>query len=197
VDLSYSTTNIFPVPIHIFDVNRFNEIKNQLIDYTYDLKKKDPEGATISNCGGWQSSGFNIDDKDDILQSFLMNCLDGFPNIKNSVNFKIYAWININKPGDYNIKHSHPTNDLSGVLWIKCSENCGNIEFENPSGFQTYREIDSYIDDFKDRNNIYPAYFFPPIEGRVLVFPSYLSHQVQENKSDEDRISVSFNIKTD
>ena len=67
----------------------------------------------------------------------------------------------------------------------------------NPSGFQTYKEIGSYTDDFKDRNNIYPAYFFPPIEGRVLVFPSYLSHQVQENKSDEDRISVSFNIKTD
>ena len=62
--------------------------KNQLIDYAYDLKKKDSEGVTISNRGGWQSSGFNMDDKDDILQSFLMNCLDGFPNIKNSVNFK-------------------------------------------------------------------------------------------------------------
>ena len=91
MDLSYSTTNLFPVPIHIFDVNGFNQIKNQLIDYAYDLKKKDSEGVTISNRGGWQSSGFNIDDKDDILQSFLMNCLDGFPNIKKSVNFKIYA----------------------------------------------------------------------------------------------------------
>ena len=195
MDLSYSTTNLFPVPIHIFDVNGFNEIKNQLIDYAYDLKKKDPEGVKISNRGGWQSSGFDIDDKDDILQSFLMNCLDGFPDIKDSVNFAIYAWVNINKNGDYNIKHDHPTNDLSGVVWIKCSENCGDIEFENPSVFQTFREINSYTDDFKNKNNIYQSYYFPPIEGRVLVFPSYLNHQVKENKSDEDRISVSFNIR--
>ena len=154
MDLSYSTTNLFPVPIHIFDVNGFNQIKNQLIDYAYDLKKKDSEGVTISNRGGWQSSGFNIDDKDDILQSFLMNCLDGFSNIKNSVNFKIYAWVNINKNGGYNIKHNHPTSDLSGVLWIKCSDNCGNIEFDNPSVFQTFREINSYTDDFYKTNEI-------------------------------------------
>ena len=217
MDLSYSTINFFPVPIHIFDVNGFNEIKNQLIDYAYDLKKKDSEGVTISNRGGWQSSGFNMDDKDDILQSFLMNCLDGFPNIKNSVNFKISAWVNINKNGGYNIKHNHPTCDLSGVLWIKCPENCGNIEFDNPNVFQTYmgfenrvskenvninqlietQEIDSYTDDFKDKSNTYPAYGFPPTEGRILIFPAYLEHQVRKNKSNEDRISVSFNIKLD
>ena len=176
-------------------MNGFNEIKNQLIDYAYDLKKKDPEGATISNRGGWQSSGFSISDKDDVLHSFLINCLSLFPTMKKTVRIKAEAWVNINKPGDYNVKHQHPDCNLSGVLWIKCSENCGNIEFENPSGFQTYREIDSYIDDFKDRNNIYPAYYFPPTEGRTLVFPSYLQHKVEENQSDEDRISVSFNIR--
>ena len=80
MDLNYSTINLFPVPIHIFDVNGFNQIKNQLIDYAYDLKKKDSEGVTISNRGGWQSSGFNIDDKDDIKVS-----LDG----TNTTNFTI------------------------------------------------------------------------------------------------------------
>ena len=197
MDLSYSFINLFPVPIHRFDVNGFNEIKNQLIDYAYDLKKKDSEGVTISNRGGWQSSTFHMDDKDDILQSFLMNCLNGFPNIKNSVNLSVAAWVNINKQGDYNIKHDHPINDLSGVVWIKCSENCGNIKFDNPSVFQTYKELVSYTDDFKDRSNIYESYYFTPTEGRIIIFPSYLLHEVEVNKSDEDRISVSFNIKID
>ena len=46
MDLNYSIENIFPVPIHIFDVNGFDEIKNELIDYAYNLKEKD-EGVTI------------------------------------------------------------------------------------------------------------------------------------------------------
>tara|TARA_B100001778_G_scaffold295638_1_gene268004 strand:+ start:56 stop:724 length:669 start_codon:yes stop_codon:yes gene_type:complete len=195
VDLNYSTINLFPVPIHIFDVNGFNEIKNQLIDYAYDLKKKNSKGVVISNRGGWQSTSFAFKNKDDILQSFIAKCLGKFPAIHQAIDLNVDAWININPPGAYNVKHSHAGNDLSGVLWIKCSENCGNIEFDNPSAFQTYREIDSYADDFKERNNIYPAYYFPPTEGRTLVFPSYLQHKVEENQSDEDRISVSFNIR--
>ena len=31
-------------------------------------------------------------------------------------------------------------------------------------------------------------------EGKMIIFPSSLSHEVEENKSDEDRISYSFNI---
>ena len=60
MDLNYRTNLLFPVPVHQFDVNGFNKIKNQLIDYAYDLKKKDSEGVTISNRGGWQSSGFKL-----------------------------------------------------------------------------------------------------------------------------------------
>ena len=208
MDLNYRTNLLFPIAVHQFDVNGFSEIQDKLIDYAYNLKKKDPKGATRSNRGGWHSSLFSTSDKDDVLHSFLNNCLSSFPTIKKSVSIKTEAWININKPGDYNIKHNHPTCNFSGVLWIKCSENCGNIEFDNPNVFQTYMapanigakkkgEIDSYTDDFKDKSNIYPAYYFPPTEGRILVFPSYLEHQVKENKSNEDRISVSFNIRLD
>jgi len=35
---------------------------------------------------------------------------------------------------------------------------------------------------------------FVPHEGRILIFPSSLEHHVEENKSNEDRISYSFNI---
>ena len=195
MDLNYKVTNIFPVPIHQFDVNGFDEIQNELIDYAYGLKKKEPKGVLISNYGGWQSTNFYIDNEDDVLHHFIINCLSGFPVIKESVNMKVDAWVNINKPGDYNTKHHHPACDLSGVLWIKTSEDCGKIEFQSPVEFQTYTEVESYTKDFKDSNNYYHTYYFSPTEGRMLVFPSHLQHQVRENKSNEDRISVSFNIR--
>ena len=195
MDLNYKTTPIFPSPIHTFDVNGFNEIQNELIDYAYELRKKDPKGVSISNRGGWQSSGFEVKDENDKLHNFLFNCINGFPHINYKVNFLIYAWININKPGNYNVKHLHPTNDLSGVLWIKAPQNSGDIVFESPYEFQAYQEIDSYVDEFRNSFNIDHSYYFTPTDGRMLIFPSHLMHEVEENLSNEDRISVSFNIK--
>ena len=153
MDLSYKNINLFPVPIHQFDVNGFSEIKDKLIDYAYDCKKKDSKGVSISNRGGWQSEGFEIINEDDVLQLFLINCLSNFPPIKESVELRGYAWININKPGDYNIKHVHPTNNLSGVLWVKAPQNSGDIVFDSPKTFDPFlqlaknREIDSYMPD--------------------------------------------------
>ena len=81
------------------------------------------------------------------------------------------------------------------MLWIKCPKNSGNILFDNPTAFQSNREIDSYTAEFREKFNFYQAYFFPPTEGRILIFPSHLLHKVEENNSNEDRISVSFNIR--
>ena len=195
MDLNYKTNLIFPIPIHQFDVNGFSEIKDELIDYAYDYKKKDPKGVSLSNRGGWQSEGFEIINEDDVLQLFLINCLSNFPPIKESVQLRGYAWININKPGDYNIKHVHPTNNLSGVLWIKAPQNSGDIIFDSPNVFESFLENKSYDDDFKKSICIDDSYHFYPTEGRMIVFPSHLQHHVQENKSNEDRISVSFNIR--
>ena len=74
MDLDYNTVKIFPVPIHQFDVNGFSEIQDELVDYVYKMRKKDPIGNTISNRRGWQSSPFEIVNEDDVLQSFLINC---------------------------------------------------------------------------------------------------------------------------
>ena len=195
MDLNYSTTNLFPSVIHQFDVNGFDEIRDKLIDYAYDLKKREPEGVSISNHGGWQSPDFSVNNEDDVLHYFIINCLAGFPVINESFNIKVDAWININKTGNYNIKHNHPGVDLAGVLWIKCPKDCGVIVFDSPTGFQSHNEINSYNDNFKNQNNLFHSYQFDPTEGKILIFPAHLNHHVKENNSKEDRISVSFNIR--
>ena len=195
MNINYTTTNIFPVPIHTFDVNGFEQIQNDLIDYAYDLKNKEPKGVSISNHGGWQSKIFPLNDESDKLHSLLMGCITSLPSLKKNINIYSRAWVNINSPGSLNLQHSHPSCDLSGVLWIKCPDKSGNIFFHSPSGFETFQEIESYTEDFKNNNNYHHSYWFPPIEGRMLIFPSHLIHEVRENKSNEDRISVSFNIR--
>ena len=47
MDLNYSTTNLFPTIIHQFDVNDFDEIKDDLIKYAY-IKRHNDAGHIIS-----------------------------------------------------------------------------------------------------------------------------------------------------
>ena len=195
MDLNYKTVSIFPVPIHRFDVNGFDEIQDELIDYVYKIKEKEPVGLVISNRGGWQSKPFNINNEADPLHKFLIDSIGGFHVIKKEVNFVIDAWVNINEPNSYNIKHDHPTANLSGVLWIKCPKACGDIVFESPVSYQTHEEVESYTDQFKNAFNYHHSFYFTATAGTILVFPSHINHLVKENKSQEDRISVSFNIR--
>ena len=194
MSVKYTLTNLFPSPVHIFESDGFDEFKNNLIDYVYKLKEKDPEGYTISNRNGWQSRGFDLSDMNDLLHGTILQGLSSFSAIKNTTKMRASAWININSPGSYNVKHTHPNSHLSGVMWIKAPKDSGNIVFDNPNGHQTHTEINSYNQEFKDQFFVHHAYWLPPIEGRMIIFPSHLQHEVEENKSNEDRISVSFNV---
>ena len=195
--LNYSVRNIFPISIHEFQMNQFDDIKFKLIDYVYNLQKQNPTGVDISNRGGWQSPTLNLSKDNDLLRNFLIECLSDIPFIEKQTSLQFDAWVNINKKGNHNIRHIHPTSNLSGVLWIKCPEKCGEIVFTSPYEFVGFKELESYSDKFKKENNAYISYRINPKEGYMILFPSHLAHRVNENKSDEDRISVAFNITFD
>ena len=194
MSVKYTLTNLFPSPVHIFDTDGFDEFKNNLIDYAYKLREEDSKGFNISNRHGWQSRGFDLTNMNDLLHGTILQGLSSFPSIKNTTEMRASAWVNINYPNSYNILHSHPNSHLSGVMWIKSPKDCGVISFDNPNGHQTYTEINSYNQEFNDQFFIHHSYWLPPIEGRMIIFPSHLQHEVRENNSNEDRISVSFNI---
>ena len=204
MDLNYSIENIFPTPIHILDLNQFDEIRDNLINYAYDLQKKNPVSIGSSEqegwdychpLEGWQSPRFKVNhNNNDLLQNYLISILSQLDFIKESVGMKVTTWMNINAKNNLSVKHDHSGSVLSGVLWVKCYKNCGRIVFDNPLTFQSFNEISSYKSEFIKKNNYCHSYFFNPIEGRMLIFPSYLQHHVEVNNSEEDRISISFNI---
>ena len=195
MDLNYKTVNLFPSSIHSLGIDNFDDYKDQLIQETYQEREKDPIGREVSNCGGWQSNEVNINNcKSETLKNIIIDSVSKLPILKN-VSVIIEGWKNINGPNNFNIKHNHPRSDLSGVLWIKTPKNCGNIVFTSPQLFNKFQELDSYTEEFKYNSNSYMTYYFPPTEGIILVFPSSLEHEVEVNKSDQDRISYSFNIR--
>ena len=90
--------------------------------------------------------------------------------------------------------HNHPNSHLSGVLWIKIPDESSKFRFTNPMLFQRWQELEHYTSEFKAAWNVFPTFHFTPKEGRLMLFPSDLDHEVLQNESEEDRISYSFNI---
>ena len=192
--MKHKIYNLFPSSVHYIDLENFSLVKKRVISYIYKEKEKFPESVVKSNIGGWQSK-YNYITPDNILTQIISGGLSylgsfyKFPNISiNSI------WININKKNNFNRLHNHPDCDLSGVLWINIPKGSGNFEFVSPHSFTAYSVVNSYSEKFKSDSYNYPGYKMYPKEGSMLVFPSYLNHMVEPNESDEDRISVSFNL---
>ena len=195
MDLNYKLTNIFPSSIHSLGIDNFDSYRGKLIEEIYQERDEDPIGRKISNRGGWQSNQITIQkDRSELLKEIITNSVSKLP-ILEGVYAAVEGWKNINQPGNFNVKHNHPRSNLSGVLWIKTPKNSGNLVFTSPNFFNRYEELDSYTKEFKYNSNSYMTYYFRPMEGRLLIFPSSLEHEVKENKSNEDRISYSFKIK--
>jgi uncharacterized protein (TIGR02466 family) len=188
---------IFPSIVTETKCHLYKNIRNDLIKWIYEYQSK-TESVIYSNRGeGWQSPGnFYLQEsfyeyKNYILNNALqaLSCYNRKFNLAN-------MWININGRESHNITHCHPSAILAGVLWVKISENCGDLVFDNPKTFDEHTLIES-IDKNIGRDRHYSnAFVFTPQEGTIVLFPAHLYHHVEPNKSNEDRISIAFNLNT-
>ena len=190
---NYTARMIFPTVIHEYLYDKFNE--KEAIDFCYKQRELDPKGKVISNRGGWHSNFFNVTD-DNIISHTLGKGLGKsiFTSLDPSLEISIIYWIMINCPNSYNTSHTHPDSHFSGVLWLKIPEKSGKIKFDNPLSHTGFVEASSYLDEVKDQTAFYHSMIFDPEVGKMLTFPSALRHEVFPNESDEDRISISYNI---
>ena len=102
-------------------------------------------------------------------------------------------WANINPPGGYNRPHIHPNSHFSGVYYIKAPQNSGEIVFNDPRS-AAHMVMPDRVKDIKTPSHLWREVRVNPLEGRMLMFPSWLWHCVEPNGSNDIRISVSFNF---
>ena len=100
------------------------------------------------------------------------------------------SWLNKNKPQESHHPHTHKNSYLSGVFYFKCLPN-DEIHFES----QTLGLLKSMVFSRKKitlwNSNVATINVK---EGDLILFPSYLRHFVNPNKTkDKERISLSFN----
>ena len=203
--------NLFPTPIYIHEPDNRKDAVQQEIQSCLDkaLKEKDLEAF----------SSFSIDiQREESNRSLFFNKrnllerydLEKFKNliveqVKNYVHATRWNYafdpktpwngdINIydcifyrTKTNDFRDEHTHPFHHISGVYYHKIDKDHGSIYFKNP--VHTLADC-QFPEGPKSPNKIEVH----PAEGTLLLFPSWLSHGTNPSVSNNERITVVFNI---
>lgn len=99
-------------------------------------------------------------------------------------------WTTVYPPGAFVPQHIHDNALISGVYYAKATPNCGDLVFTDPAWVAK---------NMVSRGaNVFPTiptkWTQPVSSGAMVLFPAWLPHHTKANKSQEDRIIVSFNI---
>jgi len=99
-------------------------------------------------------------------------------------------WVNILGEGGHHSGHIHPNSVLSGTCYLAMPDGAGRIKFEDPRlpMMMATPQIKADAPNTAGR-----FHYTTPTVGDVLMWESWLRHEVMPSRSEEARISISFN----
>lgn len=100
-------------------------------------------------------------------------------------------WVNILGEGGMHSGHIHPGSVISGTCYVAMPEGAGDIRFEDPR-LAMMMAAPPLKDDAPEAASRFV--YLSPEPGDVLMWESWLRHEVMASHTDEPRISVSFNF---
>lgn len=99
-------------------------------------------------------------------------------------------WINILGEGGHHSGHIHPNSVISGTCYIAMPDGAGRIKFEDPR-LPMLMAAPPLKDGAEPSNQRF--HYVSPKAGDVLMWESWLRHEVLASQSEDPRISISFN----
>ncbi|MGD9867826.1 MAG: TIGR02466 family protein [Hyphomicrobiales bacterium] len=114
------------------------------------------------------------------------------------MDWHLQAWPNVNRFGDYHNLHNHPHSWLSGTYYVQVPEpetslpgrsdrTPGAISFFDPRAQANMLAV-------KNDPQVEAEHRIMPEPGLLLLWPAFVHHLVHPNLSQQQRISVSFNV---
>jgi uncharacterized protein (TIGR02466 family) len=102
------------------------------------------------------------------------------------------CWVNIMPTNTVHSLHLHPLSVLSGTYYVDVPRGASSIKFEDPR-LASMMAAPPKLAEARERNQQFVK--LQPVAGHVLLWESWLRHEVPPNAADEDRVSVSFNYE--
>ena len=203
---AFRVERYFPTLICSVDVPGSRVLNAHLIEAIYAERDRDRTGVNRSNfpeLGGWHS---HVKLHKDPMFAELVQYVDAVSTMMSrelgyheSYRLRVGTmWSIVNPPSSANRAHIHPGCMWSGVYYVQTPRNSGRIEFIDPRT-QNLMNQAQFIPNTRRPKICWTKVKFKPVAGRMLIFPAWLYHSVDPNRSrakgrDADRIIVSFNL---
>jgi uncharacterized protein (TIGR02466 family) len=100
-------------------------------------------------------------------------------------------WVNLLKSGGHHSAHIHPHSILSGTLYVEAPEGSGPIRFEDPR-LAMMMAAPMRREDAPEELATFVE--VTPRPGLLLMWESWLRHEVLPGTAKADRLSISFNF---
>jgi uncharacterized protein (TIGR02466 family) len=100
------------------------------------------------------------------------------------------CWVNIMPRQVVHGLHLHPLSTISGTYYVRTPKGCPGLKFEDPR-LERFMAAPPRIPAARPGNR--PWIILPAEAGRVVLFESWLRHEVPPNPVAAERISISFN----
>lgn len=99
-------------------------------------------------------------------------------------------WVNVMPAGAHHSFHIHPHSVVSGTYYVKTPKSSSVLQFEDPrlTCLMASPPLKKTA-PLEEKNH----YSHQPVDGEVVLFESWLRHQVPAQKPKSERISISFN----
>ena len=100
-------------------------------------------------------------------------------------------WVNLLKAGGHHSGHIHPHSILSGTLYVEVPKGSGTIRFEDP---RLPMMMAAPVRREDASEELRPFVTVQPRPGLLLLWESWLRHDVLPGTAKDDRLSISFNF---
>ena len=186
--LESSINGIFPTPVYMSKLDRkLTPLELKFVDKTK-KNSHNNEGNITSN------NNYILNEKPfkNLKKDLELRVQDYFNKIictaNNITPYITQSWLNYTEINQFHHKHAHPNSLVSGVFYINCHKELDKIKFFN----DTYKTIRLKIKDWNLWNS--ESWWFTVKTGDLVMFPSSLTHMVENKEGTNTRISLAFNV---
>jgi len=191
---NYTSLNLqhwFPTTIGVVDCPFHKDIKKDYQNYLNDFEFNDM---------GLSYTHIHKNEKFKILNEWITKQVNQYTKLHNypdmyeaNESWVIDYKLNQNQPW-----HTHTGCTISTVYYFDSNVNDSSTKFRSPYHNDTSNPLNLNPSSARDVNNFneltFPSCSYTPVEGRLLIFRSYIEHSVDNKQIKSKRVIFSYNF---
>lgn len=184
---------LFSTPLYLNNININLDVKEYIKQYNYIPRDKDGIVNSHSTLDNYILNDPALHTLKQTIEKEVNYFLKEQLKFTRHLNFYITtSWVVKHFKNHFSPGHRHSNSLFSGVVYLQVDENSGNIVFSSASNNVLPYQIAPGIEEYNIYNST--TWSITPRNNDIIIFPSHLAHHVTNNRSNNERYVLAFNV---